>query len=86
MLGVINFEEFQKLNIRYPMILYPCFRLQDRIQKATLGEAHWTEIHQRYCTFLSGEKYKVHTLLIIQDHLYHDDDDDDDHPYHYRHM
>lgn len=35
--GMIDFEEFQLLNRRYPSVLFPIFRLQDLLQKATLG-------------------------------------------------
>ena len=57
--GVIDFEEFQTLNKRYPMILFPCFRLQDRMQKSTLGESHWLALHTRYYQFLKTEAYMV---------------------------
>ena len=36
--GLIDFEEFEDLNRFYPLVLFPAFRLQDRIQKVTLGE------------------------------------------------
>ena len=35
--GMIDFEEFQLLNRRYPSVLFPIFRLQDLLQKSTLG-------------------------------------------------
>ena len=36
--GLIDFKEFIELDRRYPLILFPAFRLQDRMQKMTLGE------------------------------------------------
>ena len=39
--GLIDFDEFRELNRRYPLILFPAFRLQDRMQKGTLGERRW---------------------------------------------
>lgn len=42
--GLIDFEEFIELNRRYPLILFPAFRLQDRMQKGTLGEWRWSSI------------------------------------------
>merc|ERR1711939_1214089 len=36
--GLIDFDEFRNLNDRYPMILHPAFRMQDKLQKYTLGE------------------------------------------------
>ena len=36
--GLIDFVEFKTIYRRYPMILFPAFRLQDRMQKETLGK------------------------------------------------
>lgn len=44
--GVIDFDEFVDLDRRYPLILFPAFRLQDRMQKITLGEKTWTRINE----------------------------------------
>ena len=51
--GLIDFREFCQLNKRYPLINAPALLLQDRMQKATLGETKWTSIlknraRQRY--------------------------------------
>ncbi|CAK4659064.1 unnamed protein product [Aphanomyces euteiches] len=56
--GVITFEGFDLLNRRYPMILFPCFQLQERIQRATLGEKHWLRIHERYYEALKDEQFR----------------------------
>lgn len=45
--GTISFEEFQNLNNRFPMILYPAFKLQDAIQTSTLGSSEWVKIASR---------------------------------------
>ena len=45
--GLIDFYEFKELNKRFPLILYPAFRLQDSMQKFTLGEQNWAEIFKR---------------------------------------
>ena len=42
--GLIDFSEFQELDRRYPLVLFPAFRLQDRMQKMTLGESGWKGI------------------------------------------
>ncbi|KUF81797.1 Calcium-dependent protein kinase 22 [Phytophthora nicotianae] len=57
--GVIDFEEFKSLNKRFPMLLFPCFRLQDRMQKATLGDSHWLQLHKRLYERLKTENYQV---------------------------
>ena len=36
--GLIDFNEFMELDKRYPLVLFPAFRLQDRMTKKTLGE------------------------------------------------
>lgn len=57
--GVLDFEEFKIMNKRYPMLLFPCFRLQDRMQKSTLGENHWLQLHKRLYQRLKLEVYQV---------------------------
>eukprot|EP00644_Phytophthora_capsici_P001315 jgi/Phyca11/542784/estExt2_Genewise1Plus.C_PHYCAscaffold_100169 len=56
--GVIDFEEFKNMNKRFPMLLFPCFRLQDRMQKATLGDSHWLQLHKRLYERLKTENYQ----------------------------
>lgn len=34
---MIDFEEFSSMNKRYPSVLFPIFRLQDSMQRFTLG-------------------------------------------------
>lgn len=55
---MIDFEEFQLLNRRYPSILFPIFRLQDLLQKATLGEKQWLRVAARNAREKMAEKYK----------------------------
>jgi hypothetical protein len=45
--GVIDFLEFIALDRRFPMLMFPAFRLQEKIQKMTLGEKQWTKINER---------------------------------------
>jgi Ca2+-binding EF-hand superfamily protein len=45
--GVIDFTEFKDLDKRFPLILFPIFRLQGKIQRITLGERNWVEINER---------------------------------------
>ena len=42
--GLIDFEEFVTMNRRYPMVLFPMFRLQDKMQKQTLGLKRWNQV------------------------------------------
>lgn len=56
--GVIDFEEFKLMNKRYPLLLFPCFRLQDRMQKSTLGEEHWLILQKRLYKKLKLESYR----------------------------
>ena len=41
---VFDFDEFRNLNDRCPMILHPAFRMQDKLQKYTLGEEEWVKV------------------------------------------
>ena len=35
-----------QLDKRYPLVLFPAFRLQDRMMKSTLGEKSWVKVHE----------------------------------------
>ena len=45
--GLIDFDEFVTMNRRYPMVLFPMFRLQDKMQKQTLGLKRWNQIMKK---------------------------------------
>lgn len=45
--GVIDFREFMELNQRYQMMLFPAFRLQQKMQNYTLGEKAWVKIFEK---------------------------------------
>lgn len=53
------------MNKRYPMLLFPCFRLQDRMQKSTLGESHWLQLHKRFYQKLKLENYQVRSWNCV---------------------
>lgn len=56
--GMIDFDEFRELNRRYPMVLFPAFRLQDRMQKQTLGEWRWAKIFKNHAKERVWEEYR----------------------------
>ena len=56
--GLIDFDEFKEINKRYPLVLFPAFRLQDRMQKATLGEWGWAAVQRRLAKRLYIQEYK----------------------------
>ena len=39
--GLIDYGEFVEINRRFPLVLFPAFRLQDMMQKNTLGTIQW---------------------------------------------
>ena len=45
--GLIDMDEFRILDRRYPMVLFPAFRLQDNLQKGSLSSSRWKTILQR---------------------------------------
>mmetsp|Transcript_6737 Transcript_6737/g.7050 ORF Transcript_6737/g.7050 Transcript_6737/m.7050 type:complete len:358 (-) Transcript_6737:1325-2398(-) len=57
--GLINYSEFCELERRYPLILFPAFRLQDSLQRASLGESTWLKIIERYNEEKRREEYKA---------------------------
>ena len=48
--GVIDFKEFRNLNQKFPMLLFPAFRMQEGMQKLTLGASTWQKILEDYKT------------------------------------
>jgi len=44
--GLIDFNEFMELDKRYPLVLFPAFRLQDRMMTNTLGQKAWVKVHE----------------------------------------
>ncbi|EQC39630.1 hypothetical protein SDRG_03061 [Saprolegnia diclina VS20] len=61
--GTITFAAFQQISKRYPMVLFPAFRLQDQMQRMSLGLNHWHKIHMRYFDVISMEVYRVRRPL-----------------------
>ena len=43
--GLIDFNEFVEIDRRFPLVLYPAFKLQDKMQRLTLGEKEWKSIN-----------------------------------------
>ena len=49
LLAQVDFPEFVAFNRKNPTVLYPAFRLQERMQRMTLGTRKWTLIMEAYC-------------------------------------
>lgn len=54
--GMIDYNEFKALARQYPIVFFPAFRLQDRMQRATLGEKRWVKVHE----FVAKKRYFEH--------------------------
>lgn len=57
--GLIDYAEFVELDRRYPLVLFPAFKLQDHLQKHTLGEHAWVGISEGYHARKRIEDYKA---------------------------
>lgn len=57
--GLIDYSEFVELDRRYPLVLFPAFKLQDGMQKHTLGEHAWVGISEQYHKHRKIEEYKA---------------------------
>lgn len=57
--GLIDYNEFIELEKRYPLILFPAFKLQDALQRASLGESTWLRIIEDYNKLKRIEEYKA---------------------------
>ena len=56
---MIDYAEFVELDRRYPLVLFPAFKLQDMLQKKTLGEATWVAVSESYHAQKKIEEYKA---------------------------
>ncbi len=57
--GLIDYSEFLEIDRRYPLILFPAFRLQDVMQRTSLGERAWIKVIERYQESKRVEEYKA---------------------------
>ena len=57
--GLIDYSEFLEIERRYPLVLFPAFRLQDTMQKNSMGELAWLEIISDYSENKRIEEYKA---------------------------
>mmetsp|Transcript_54835 Transcript_54835/g.102764 ORF Transcript_54835/g.102764 Transcript_54835/m.102764 type:complete len:386 (-) Transcript_54835:170-1327(-) len=47
-LGVLDFTDFKKLNLSFPLLFYPVFKLQDLLRKKTLGASTWRRMVDKW--------------------------------------
>ncbi len=57
--GLIDYSEFLELDRRYPLMLFPAFRLQDVMQRTSLGEKVWLKVMEKYQEVRRIEEYKA---------------------------
>jgi len=57
--GLIDYAEFLELDRRYPLVLFPAFRMQDRMQRWSLGEMGWLSVIEGYAKTKKIEEYKA---------------------------
>lgn len=57
--GLIDYNEFIELERRYPLILFPAFRLQDSLQSFSLGASQWLKIIEEHTRMRKIEEYKA---------------------------
>jgi Ca2+-binding EF-hand superfamily protein len=43
--GIIDYTEFRQMCQKFPSLYFPAFRLQDRMQGATLGKKRWHQVN-----------------------------------------
>lgn len=57
--GLIDYSEFLEIERRYPLVLFPAFRLQDTMQKLSMGEYVWLELIADYAEQKRIEEYRA---------------------------
>jgi hypothetical protein len=55
---LIDYGEFLEIERRYPLIMFPAFRLQDTMQRNSLGERGWLKVIENYERTKRIEEYK----------------------------
>jgi Ca2+-binding EF-hand superfamily protein len=45
--GMMDFEQFKQNDARFPLTLFPAYRLQDKIRSTVLGTSTWVDISKR---------------------------------------
>jgi len=55
--GLIDFDEFVDFDRKYPLLLFPAFRLQQRMQILTLGEKTWMRINESIAESIALKNY-----------------------------
>jgi len=56
--GLIDFDEFVEIDRRFPLVLFPAFRLQDRMQRMTLGAPEWKTINEAVVRCTRDQEYR----------------------------
>lgn len=57
--GQIDFQEFLEVEKRFPIVMFPAFRLQDTMQRGSLGENAWVKIKENYTKAKRDEEYRL---------------------------
>lgn len=57
--GLIDYGEFLEIDRRYPLVLFPAFRLQDVMQENSLGHQTWLKVIENYEESKRIEEYKA---------------------------
>jgi hypothetical protein len=63
--GMMDFDEFRELNDKFPMLLFPAFRFQDKVQSRILGERNERERKKAKETKRWGRKTAAWRLLYL---------------------
>jgi len=57
--GLIDYTEFIEIERRFPLILFPAFKLQDTMQKTSLGEREWVRIRENVTYLRKLNEYRA---------------------------
>jgi hypothetical protein len=66
--GLIDYQEFGQIDARYPLVLFPAFRLQDVMQRNSLGKRLRCAVLTVWSQLLSTEFWRVR-LSDPPDHI-----------------
>ena len=64
--GDVDFDEFLRINDRFPMLFYPVLSLQEQFRARTLGAARWEALGLAYVA-AQPDEFKQNLTTALRD-------------------
>ena len=64
--GEVSRTEFENFNLRFPMMLFPAYQMQQELRRATFSESYWEKLSTRRRGF-SGRSINIFEILEAEE-------------------